>query len=194
MPPPAVPCTFSSFNFSCSSFIFFCIFCICFIICCIFPPPRIYLSSLKTSISSDCNSSFVSLYMPFNSLSCITLHQLHLLCFLQIEIGRASCRERVYDLVSVELVEHTNNVSICSYFFFFSSRRRHTRSKRDWSSDVCSSDLICCIFPPPRIYLSSLKTSISSDCNSSFVSLYMPFNSLSCITLHQLHLLCFLQI
>src|SRR5699024_11297167 len=27
------------------------------------------------------------------------------------------------------------------YQFFFSSRRRHTRSKRDWSSDVCSSDL-----------------------------------------------------
>src|SRR6266496_5858504 len=28
------------------------------------------------------------------------------------------------------------------FFFFFSSRRRHTRSLRDWSSDVCSSDLI----------------------------------------------------
>src|SRR5690349_25074640 len=27
------------------------------------------------------------------------------------------------------------------FFFFFSSRRRHTRSLRDWSSDVCSSDL-----------------------------------------------------
>src|SRR6266513_4838880 len=27
------------------------------------------------------------------------------------------------------------------FIFFFSSRRRHTRSKRDWSSDVCSSDL-----------------------------------------------------
>src|SRR5437868_10676498 len=27
------------------------------------------------------------------------------------------------------------------HIFFFSSRRRHTRSKRDWSSDVCSSDL-----------------------------------------------------
>src|SRR5215207_11439158 len=26
-------------------------------------------------------------------------------------------------------------------FFFFSSRRRHTSSTRDWSSDVCSSDL-----------------------------------------------------
>src|SRR5699024_11431542 len=28
------------------------------------------------------------------------------------------------------------------WLFFFSCRRRHTRSKRDWSSDVCSSDLI----------------------------------------------------
>src|SRR2546430_13796788 len=28
------------------------------------------------------------------------------------------------------------------YFFFFSSRRRHTRFDCDWSSDVCSSDLI----------------------------------------------------
>src|SRR5690606_1467162 len=29
----------------------------------------------------------------------------------------------------------------CSVYFFFSSRRRHTRFSRDWSSDVCSSDL-----------------------------------------------------
>src|SRR5690242_21493871 len=28
------------------------------------------------------------------------------------------------------------------FFFFFSSRRRHTRLTCDWSSDVCSSDLI----------------------------------------------------
>src|SRR6266536_3721227 len=28
-----------------------------------------------------------------------------------------------------------------TWFFFFSSRRRHTSSTRDWSSDVCSSDL-----------------------------------------------------
>src|SRR4030043_1417193 len=28
------------------------------------------------------------------------------------------------------------------YFYFFSSRRRHTRCSRDWSSDVCSSDLV----------------------------------------------------
>src|SRR5437588_285294 len=41
------------------------------------------------------------------------------------EIGRASCRERV-------------EISVCAG----SSRRRHTRSLCDWSSDVCSSDLI----------------------------------------------------
>src|SRR2546429_1477264 len=29
--------------------------------------------------------------------------------------------------------------------FFFSSRRRHTRCSRDWSSDVCSSDLIAAL-------------------------------------------------
>src|SRR5690625_7133914 len=30
----------------------------------------------------------------------------------------------------------------CLELFFFSSRRRHTRWPRDWSSDVCSSDLV----------------------------------------------------
>src|SRR5438067_12938333 len=30
---------------------------------------------------------------------------------------------------------------VVDVLFFFSSRRRHTISKRDWSSDVCSSDL-----------------------------------------------------
>src|SRR6266568_7189487 len=29
-----------------------------------------------------------------------------------------------------------------TFFFFFSSRRRHTRWNCDWSSDVCSSDLL----------------------------------------------------
>src|SRR5699024_11995031 len=33
-------------------------------------------------------------------------------------------------------------LSLALISFFFSSRRRHTRSKRDWSSDVCSSDLL----------------------------------------------------
>src|SRR3989442_10633056 len=34
--------------------------------------------------------------------------------------------------------QHLTSLSAC---FFFSSRRRHTRCGRDWSSDVCSSDL-----------------------------------------------------
>src|SRR5215208_577985 len=33
------------------------------------------------------------------------------------------------------------SVFVFFFFFFFSSRRRHTRWPRDWSSDVCSSDL-----------------------------------------------------
>src|SRR5256885_11827652 len=32
-------------------------------------------------------------------------------------------------------------------FFFFSSRRRHTRLQGDWSSDVCSSDLLDLVAP-----------------------------------------------
>src|SRR5437870_10284624 len=36
------------------------------------------------------------------------------------------------------------------FFFFFSSRRRHTRWPRDWSSDVCSSDLGWCTRWPRR--------------------------------------------
>src|SRR3712207_7737613 len=41
--------------------------------------------------------------------------------------------------------------------FFFSSRRRHTRYWRDWSSDVCSSDLAILSF----LFLLGFKTSIS---------------------------------
>src|SRR3712207_7270482 len=35
----------------------------------------------------------------------------------------------------------TSSAQSCNTCFFFSSRRRHTRYWRDWSSDVCSSDL-----------------------------------------------------
>src|SRR3712207_7315714 len=37
--------------------------------------------------------------------------------------------------------EYAGMYQDCFFFFFFSSRRRHTRYWRDWSSDVCSSDL-----------------------------------------------------
>src|SRR5699024_11884387 len=57
------------------------------------------------------------------------------------------CCSRTYTLnVKLTTQYHTaslNSLSFNYIFFFFSSRRRHTRSKRDWSSDVCSSDLPC---------------------------------------------------
>src|SRR5207249_2843371 len=45
----------------------------------------------------------------------------------------------------MERVVPVVQVMLAVPFFFFSSRRRHTRSKRDWSSDVCSSDLLAMI-------------------------------------------------
>src|SRR5207245_6144797 len=44
-------------------------------------------------------------------------------------------------------------VSDC--YFFFSSRRRHTRCYRDWSSDVCSSDLSVVVLGDESGYLAS---------------------------------------
>src|SRR5256884_1512868 len=40
-------------------------------------------------------------------------------------------------------MEFDTTSEVMLFFFFFSSRRRHTRCSRDWSSDVCSSDLGC---------------------------------------------------
>src|SRR5699024_11270010 len=59
------------------------------------------------------------------------------------------------------------------FLFFFSSRRRHTRSKRDWSSDVCSSDLCSTVdatrnsvdtplsVRPPATFLTAGQCSVS---------------------------------
>src|SRR2546422_2492859 len=48
------------------------------------------------------------------------------------------------DLVILLVFDAAQSICMQSFFFFFffSSRRRHTRCSRDWSSDVCSSDLI----------------------------------------------------
>src|SRR5699024_12875558 len=52
---------------------------------------------------------------------------------------------RLFDFISISVLSgYEAALGLLFYvilFFFFSSRRRHTRSKRDWSSDVCSSDL-----------------------------------------------------
>src|SRR5260221_7582885 len=44
--------------------------------------------------------------------------------------------------MSVDAHSSVSCVATAVFFFFFSSRRRHTRSLCDWSSDVCSSDLV----------------------------------------------------
>src|SRR6266498_5654190 len=49
-------------------------------------------------------------------------------------------------------------------FFFFSSRRRHTRCGRDWSSDVCSSDLRTGLAHSPA---TSRRMKIASDSSQS---------------------------
>src|SRR6266481_8892132 len=41
------------------------------------------------------------------------------------------------------LLANTSENADLYWVFFFSSRRRHTRWNCDWSSDVCSSDLLC---------------------------------------------------
>src|SRR5699024_12231750 len=57
---------------------------------------------------------------------------------------------------------------LVGFWFFFSSRRRHTRSKRDWSSDVCSSDLI--LFP---LVLPELKVCLSPQQSAELTDLFL---------------------
>src|SRR5207253_7534427 len=45
------------------------------------------------------------------------------------------------------------------FFFFFSSRRRHTRWPRDWSSDVCSSDL----YFGPKVVLQNWRSASNAE-------------------------------
>src|SRR2546421_356697 len=59
------------------------------------------------------------------------------LCFVRYRI---TMRQRV-PLERPSCLLRSRCVTYLFSFFFFSSRRRHTRSDRDWSSDVCSSDL-----------------------------------------------------
>src|SRR5690242_20931538 len=60
------------------------------------------------------------------------------------------------------------------FFFFFSSRRRHTRLTCDWSSDVCSSDLLVCglffaafdVFNAPTAAKNKPQTSVMAVVNT----------------------------
>src|SRR5699024_1268251 len=54
------------------------------------------------------------------------------------------------------------------FYFFFSSRRRHTRSKRDWSSDVCSSDLLSGGKPIDVVVEEAYNTTTEYDFKGNF--------------------------
>src|SRR5690606_41092577 len=53
------------------------------------------------------------------------------------------------------------------FFFFFSSRRRHTRFSRDWSSDVCSSDLLPATAPCSPKARKPGKSMVAITCSST---------------------------
>src|SRR5699024_11309454 len=64
---------------------------------------------------------------------------------------------------------------------FFSSRRRHTRSKRDWSSDVCSSDLVLGVLAGIFVLGAFSKTAnkvgaYAGFIVSSIVIIYLKYN------------------
>src|SRR2546421_8856891 len=65
----------------------------------------------------------------------------------------------------------------CVFFFFFSSRRRHTRSDRDWSSDVCSSDLLWELLSPlanDPVYM-QLPGQFRAELHDRFMAPIYPF-------------------
>src|SRR5256885_1257253 len=75
-----------------------------------------------------------------------------------------------------------------SEYFFFSSRRRHTRLQGDWSSDVCSSDLLTISTSSPSYYSTpvaqgnyavSVTASSGSLSHSTTVSLVVGSTSTS---------------
>src|SRR5947209_18774082 len=57
-------------------------------------------------------------------------------------------------------------------FFFFSSRRRHTRYWRDWSSDVCSSDLTTAVRLYQSIYETAMRNQVPRPVIDDLVRIY----------------------
>src|SRR5690606_34754064 len=74
---------------------------------------------------------------------------------------------------------------VVSFSFFFSSRRRHTRFSRDWSSDVCSSDLFIFLQPGMRVAVpfgkKKVYTAIVLSKHNQKPSVYTPKDILTII-------------
>src|SRR5207245_6085484 len=61
-----------------------------------------------------------------------------------------------------------------SMTFFFSSRRRHTRCYRDWSSDVCSSDLDVTVTLPVAPWEAALGAGVTVPTLGGPVEMHIP--------------------
>src|SRR5689334_23559072 len=55
------------------------------------------------------------------------------------------------------MVVYAGDGTVSGFFFFFSSRRRHTRWNCDWSSDVCSSDLLSRLLDAHKIIIGQCR-------------------------------------
>src|SRR3712207_7064928 len=74
-------------------------------------------------------------------------------------------------LASTASIITSHRVLLLFISFFFSSRRRHTRYWRDWSSDVCSSDLLMGLMlsPAPGVSASLCTCSLHQPASPLFV-------------------------
>src|SRR3712207_5955265 len=61
---------------------------------------------------------------------------------------------------------------------FFSSRRRHTRYWRDWSSDVCSSDLFLATRAAFKMGLEGPAVVVQTACSTSLVAVHLACQAL----------------
>src|SRR6266511_2380582 len=78
-----------------------------------------------------------------------------------------ACRFTFSKAPKQTLVVLSQNATLSPSCLFFSSRRRHTRFSRDWSSDVCSSDLPCgapeAFWHPDLDAVDELRALVSGD-------------------------------
>src|SRR2546421_499490 len=85
-------------------------------------------SACRAALSVECAPQTLKVSLSYSSMTVTVGDSQNLRC------------ERIYVRIKV-VANCVLLVLFFVFFFFFSSRRRHTRSDRDWSSDVCSSDL-----------------------------------------------------
>src|SRR5437588_2856171 len=84
------------------------------------------------------------------------------------ELNKYAMSAYSFSSFSMVSIDNWRVLDFSVFFFFFSSRRRHTRSLCDWSSDVCSSDLLMAVvslrddYATARQYYPQLRAEVTS--------------------------------